>query len=101
MGIPELDALSNGARQWLDRAIEAYDEQEYEAVDAAYRMSAGQIELAHLEIERQRLEISKARLEMERERHRFDMKKKREALEALNKIKAAAAEPVKPSGWDF
>lgn len=92
MGIPELAALTNCARQWLDKAVEAFDDDEYEAVDAAYRLSAGHLELAQLEVEREKLEMARERLAMERERHRLEIRKRHKAIDVLNKISSTKPE---------
>lgn len=101
MGISELDALINCAKQWLDKAVEAYDEEDYEAVDAAYRVAAGHMELAQLEVEREHLEMAQEHLELTRVRHRFEVTKTRDVLDSVRKLKPTPKDPLKSDDWKF
>lgn len=74
MGIPELLAHAN---QWLDKAVESYDEEDYEAVDAACRIAQGHVDLADTAIERRHLDMAE-------ERHRLEVTRRWKALETAN-----------------
>lgn len=65
MGVPE---LLDHTRRWLDVAIERFDDEDYEAVDAACRIAGAHSDLADTEMERQHLDMAK-------ERHEAEMRK--------------------------
>lgn len=83
-GVDSTEVLINSARQWLDKAVEAYDDEDYEAVDAASRIAASLLDIADAEMDRERLV-------MDRERHRQEVVKRRKAMEALAKVEEASS----------
>ncbi len=80
VGMEFAEIMINCARQWLDKAVEAYDEQDYEAVDAACRITQCHTDLADTEMEREHLAMAK-------ERHRQEVAKRRKVTEALERVR--------------